>query len=410
MRNRWLNLLVAVAVSIPLLWCFGASLARGRVFAYRDVAHFYYPLEAWISDRWSHGDVPLWNRQDGNGMPVVAETTSAVFYPGKLVFALPLTFGARFVLYVVLHVALAAWGAYRLARCVIREERNAVESQVRVGPMAAEHAGPQPLSVPAAGLSAVAYAFGGTVLFQYSNVVFLVGAAWLPWNLLAMHHLLRERRFTWVLAVGACLALTVLGGDPQTAYHAGLLGILYAVMDRRAVADRGNRHELRSAKWISTVGALGWLATSAVVAGLLAAVQIVPAWSWVGNSDRGVFTYPRSLYELPAYFRRSPALDTAAPAGDSATRPGSWAGVAHGILGSPQPANITGKCTASALRRGGWWKCCGPTCRAARSRRIIAGCPPPARKTASGPRPCILASCRCCWPSARGGCEMPNRL
>ena len=116
MRTPWLNLLVAVAVSIPLLWCFGSTLAGGRVFAYRDVAHFYYPLEAWICDRWAHGEVPLWNPQDGNGLPVVAETTSAVFYPGKLVFALPLTFGQRFVLYVVLHVILAAWGAYCLAR------------------------------------------------------------------------------------------------------------------------------------------------------------------------------------------------------------------------------------------------------------------------------------------------------
>ncbi|MHB0955296.1 MAG: hypothetical protein ACYC0X_02850 [Pirellulaceae bacterium] len=329
MPNRGLNWLVAAAVSIPLLWCFAAPLAGGRVFAYRDAAHFYYPLEAWISEHWSRGEVPLWNPQDGNGTPVIAETTSAVFYPGKLVFALPLPFEQRFVLYVVLHVVLAAWGAYRLARCA---NRNGIE---RAGPAAMDHAGPWPLGIPAAGLTAVAYAFGGAVLFQYSNVVFLVGAAWLPWTLLAMDHLVSERRFLWVLAVGLCLALIVLGGDPQTAYHAGLLGMLYAVLAGRAVAKRMRSEQVPWARY-ATVRALVRLAMSAVVAGLLAAVQIVPAWSWVGHSDRDIFTYPRSVYEVPGYFRRSRVVEPWERAVDAVIPPGSWAGVVRGIFGEPQ--------------------------------------------------------------------------
>ena len=45
----------------------------------------------------------------------------------------------------------------------------------------------------AAGLCAVSYAFGGNVLFQYCNVVFLVGAAWLPAALLASDWMLLRR-------------------------------------------------------------------------------------------------------------------------------------------------------------------------------------------------------------------------
>ena len=87
---------MVLAIAIPLVWCFGRGSDRDRVFAYRDTAHFYYPLDAWVSQRWSQGQWPLWNHQDGNGMPVVADATSAVFYPGKLVFALPLEFAQRY--------------------------------------------------------------------------------------------------------------------------------------------------------------------------------------------------------------------------------------------------------------------------------------------------------------------------
>ena len=58
-------------------------------------------------------------------------------------------------LYVVGHVLLAAAGAYVLARRLAA-------------------------TTPAAGLAALVYAFSGAVLFQHSNVPFLVGAAWLP--------------------------------------------------------------------------------------------------------------------------------------------------------------------------------------------------------------------------------------
>ncbi len=45
-------------------------------------------------------------------------------------------------------------------------------------------------SVLAAGQAGLAYAFSGSVLFQYCNVIFLVGAAWLPFALVATDRLL----------------------------------------------------------------------------------------------------------------------------------------------------------------------------------------------------------------------------
>jgi hypothetical protein len=364
MRTSWLSLVVILAISIPLVWCFGSSLTGDRVFAYRDAAHFYYPLEAWVCDRWSRGQWPLWNAQDGNGTQVVADATSAVFYPGKLVFALPLEFARCYVWYIILHVLLAVMGAYRLARHWHSVPQGGAGDAARgrgAHKTAATWSDQQQLSRPAAGLSAVAYAFGGTVLFQYCNVAFLVGAAWLPWALLATHRMLTDRSVCWALVVGICLALMVLGGDPQTAYHAGLLGIIYAVIARRAapssIVPRGSQgpapwprspdrgHALKSPylwrDWlalssVSAAGrALGLLAVAGISGALMAAVQIVPAWSWVTTSDRAVFTYPRSVYEVPAYLRRGRPVVPASRDADLAASPDGWKGVAQGLGGNP---------------------------------------------------------------------------
>ena len=201
------RLLLIATILATFFWCFGSVLFQNRSFGFRDAANYYNPLFEWECGEWGAGRVPLWNPLDNGGTPVLADTTSSVLYPGKLVFVLPVNFRLRYHLYVTAHVLLAAAMAYRLARhwdC----------------------------SCEAAGLGALSYAFGGSVLFQYCNVVFLVGAAWLPYALLATDRMLRERSRGWALTLGATLALIVLGGDPQTAYHAGMLSALYALLLR----------------------------------------------------------------------------------------------------------------------------------------------------------------------------------
>ena len=139
----------------PFLWLFGSTLARDRSFAFRDAAHYYHPLFEWTCGEWSEGRIPLWNPQENNGIPALADTTSSVFYPGKLLFVLPLDYTLRYKLYVTLHVLLAGGLTYWAAR--------------RWG-----------CGWDAAGAAGLAYAFGGHVLFQYCNVIYLVSAAWLP--------------------------------------------------------------------------------------------------------------------------------------------------------------------------------------------------------------------------------------
>lgn len=278
-----MRLTAAAAVLIPFCWCFGEALTSSRSFAHRDASRFYRSLFYWIQQEWESGRVPLWNPQENGGNPVVGDTTSSVFYPGKLLFFAPLDFGLRYKLYVVGHVLLAAGSTFYAAR------------RWSAG-------------TAAAALAGMSYAFGGYVLFQHTNVVFLVGAAWLPICLLAAERMLRRRSVKWAIAFGTALGLMTLGGDPHTAYHAGLLAVMYGWMLRRRHRRRRRLRSIVSSaspsahrrpafrRWSRNRFVL--LATAACCGAVLAAVQILPSLKWSAKSTRAVVDDPRSLYAI----------------------------------------------------------------------------------------------------------------
>jgi len=173
-------------------------------FALRDAGVFYYPLYLRVQQEWSAGRWPLWNPGQNGGEPLLGNPMAAVLYPGKVLYALlPYAWAARF--YVIAHTAVAFLGLYALARsCGVG----------RVGSC----------------LGGLSYAFGGPVLCLHSNVIFLVGAAWVPWGLHALDSLLRQGRRSGGAELATVLALLVLGGDPEAAYLTAVCGAGYAVM------------------------------------------------------------------------------------------------------------------------------------------------------------------------------------
>ncbi len=261
MHTRVFILLVLVLL---VAWFFGEVLAGG-MFAMRDAAHYYYPLLECTAREWSAGRVPLWNPWQDLGVPLAGGGTAAVFYPGQLVFALPLPFDACYRIYVLGHFVTALAAAWLLAR------------HWRA-------------SLDAAAVAAISYAFSGSVLFQYANVVYLVGAAWLPLAILAADRMLQGRA-AWGVVFGAVLALMVLGGDPQAAYHVGLLALVQAVWVPTASSTVRRRFAL--------------LSLAAVVAAGLSAVQWLPSAEFLRRSERAAAPVG-SVWELPRAIRSGP--------------------------------------------------------------------------------------------------------
>jgi hypothetical protein len=192
------------AALVLALVSFRAVLFGGEQFAYRDAGHFYYPLYQRVQQEWAAGRLPLWEPEENAGQPLLGNPTAAVLYPGKLVFALAPSYAWGVRLYTLAHVALAFVAMYLLMR---HWETSRAGS----------------------GLSALAYAFGTPVLFQYCNIVFLVGAAWAPLALRAIDAWVRLGRRLALAELGIVLALQALGGEPQAAYVEGLCAAGYAL-------------------------------------------------------------------------------------------------------------------------------------------------------------------------------------
>ncbi len=201
--HQRLPIVLVVACFVALFFtCFHKVLFDNEQFGFRDAAHYYYPLYQRVQQEWNAGRIPLWETEENSGMTLVGNPTAAVFYPLKVIYAaLPYPWAAR--VYILTHtiitfaamlVLMRSWGT----------------------------------SWTGSGLGALAYAYGVPILFQSANVIYLVGAAWLPLGVRAVDRWVRLGRRSAVVELAIVLALQLTGGEPQSGYLLGLAGLGYA--------------------------------------------------------------------------------------------------------------------------------------------------------------------------------------
>lgn len=315
LTRPWTERLAATALlGLSALVLFGPGLWSDQSLAFRDAGHYYHPLYRHLATRISAGELPLWNDRENLGTSFVGDPTAAVFYPGKLLLHLPLDFARNLQFYVLVHFLIAGIGGYVFARGLGR-------------------------SRPAAAVAMLCYVLGGSVLIQHANVVYLVGAAWLPWALWAGHHWLRGGSVAAGLGLSGSLAAMTLGGDPQIAYVAGLLLALDALFQRTSGSPTCGGRCLRVIG--SLAGLLGW----GLLGVAIAAVQVLPALEWAAESDRTLWQVPGSLGEALEYAGRPDA---------------SLAGFGTGLLGSPTPGTHAAASYEFSLEPWRLWELLSP--------------------------------------------------
>ncbi len=247
--------LAAVAIALVLLG--GALLQPGRVLAVRDVPQFHLPLRTTAVHLAAQG-LPEWNPWIAGGQPLLSDPSYALFYPATwLAFLVGAEASLRLGL--LLHLALAAAGAFGLAR----------------------HLGARPW---VGAFAALAYAGGGSLLSLALALNHLPGAAWLPWIVLEADRVAAAG--AWRAARGALLrftlylALALLNGEPITVGCA-LFAAACLVLGRGGRDGRGGRGGRRA------LAALPRLAAGAALALALAAIQLVPTAFRFAASERG---------------------------------------------------------------------------------------------------------------------------
>lgn len=269
--------LVPVALlTITIAGLLGGCLIGQDRLAFRDVSHFYTPLYGYIAARERVEWLPLYNDLDHCGIPLAGETTTAIFYPiRRIVFRVFDSPETAIAWYVALHLLLAgitaAWAARR-------------SSATTLG----------------ASIAMLAYPLSGPIWFLYTNPPFLVGAAWLPLALAGGFSLLSGFRFRDLSLVSAALAMMILAGDPQTAIHVILIGVI-AWIFRTVTLLIGSQEASLQGSLYASICSLFRLTTALLLAVFLAAPQIAASMDWAPQSVRYGNTQSETLTETFAF-------------------------------------------------------------------------------------------------------------
>jgi hypothetical protein len=178
----------AIGLAVLTLALFPGAVFRGEVFYERDLHLDWYPR----TDHWvralAAGSPPLWDNWIGFGQPLLADPSAQILYPPNWLnlFVLPWRY---YTIFVVLHVALAGLGVYRLGRAFDVSKTGSLTA-------------------------AAAWMLSGPVL-SLVNVHHLAGAALMPWVILAARAAFARPSLSRAVAFGLVECLQVLAGSPD---------------------------------------------------------------------------------------------------------------------------------------------------------------------------------------------------
>ncbi len=243
---------VAVAlVTLAVAWPF---LRPDRWVTGFDTVAYSGPNLEVTFDAWRHGRLAGWNDLIFGGIPHLANPQTAVLYPVK-VLGLPFDVPRALAMLVAVHLAILAVGMVVLARRALR------------------------LAPPAAFVTATVVVASGQVMVRSLFFEQISVLAWIPWLLVAIDAAVggqgrRPGRPVAVAAVAVVTATMLVAGHPQTAYLGAGLGTAWA-LGRLADLDGG---------WASRGRAVVGLGVGGVIAGCLAAVQLLPTVDLAGRS------------------------------------------------------------------------------------------------------------------------------
>ncbi|MBI5564498.1 MAG: YfhO family protein [Chloroflexi bacterium] len=250
-------LLVIAAVWLVFFWPLFTPVETQRVqlepgdFTQQFLVFRQFGLDELRQRRW-----PLWLPCIDSGYPYFADPQAASFYPPVVLnWAVHVLSGSRtfsigaLELEAALHVLLAALTAYGFLRGEARSRGAAL-------------------------LGALAFSFGGYLLgYPVLQLAILETAAWLPLVMWSMRRLAVRGDARSVVVAGCVWAIGALAGHPQSLVMMGYAGVAYFAFGAWQGRLRARR-------------AVGLLSTTALLALLLSAIQLLPTFEFMRLSSR----------------------------------------------------------------------------------------------------------------------------
>lgn len=218
----------------------------GDIFADRDILNVYIPMAHYWKDRISAGGFPDWYPYDGLGQPFVGNLFGLAFHPIQwLCLALPPAMGIKWG--ILLCFPLAFIGFYRFIQCF-------------------------KVSVSAAVIGALIYAFNGYSVSMTNNFSYLLGLAQLPWAYWLTLRALQKSTPSRIFWAALAYALILFGGETQTFILACATGVLSIFV----FEDKKRRFH-----------AFGVYVAIMTATALLAAVQWIPSLHLMSQASAG---------------------------------------------------------------------------------------------------------------------------
>ncbi|PJF21293.1 MAG: hypothetical protein CUN56_11840 [Phototrophicales bacterium] len=259
-RHDWQAIIVLILLWALFFWRILTPNTYDQAsFVESDYSGQFVTFGAYQYARFSNGEIPLWNPYNNGGLPFIADTQAAVFYPPRLLtIALSSAWTyASLQVEVALHVLLYTLLMYALIR------RMTLGKQY---------------SVLAAFIGAITAGYGGFMTgYPPLQVALLEAAIWLPLVILGILEATRQAviRWQWIALAGWALGLSWMAGHPQTSWFA-----TYA-----AVGFLAYRVDFQWRKWLIWTSMLG-----AVTFGVTA-VQLIPGFEYLQLTMRNNFTF-----------------------------------------------------------------------------------------------------------------------
>jgi hypothetical protein len=245
-----------------------ASLKQG------DFSGQFVAFAAYQYERFSQGQIPLWNPYNNGGLPFIADTQAAVFYPPRLLALAAANLIGGFSYRVLewemtAHVLLYTLLMYLFIRRLASDQRG---------------------THIASFISAVIAGYSGFMTgYAPLQLAILEAATWLPLALLGIHLATQQTvspatfsvlstQYSALALTGFALGISWMAGHPQTSFFMTWLLLAY-------LAFRINR---RGWSWRTFI-------VGAVVFGLiafgLAAVQLIPGVEYLRLTTRSGFGF-----------------------------------------------------------------------------------------------------------------------
>ena len=258
---------IGVLLVVPLV-IFVVPALFGHAIVNADNQIQNFPLRALAGEDLRHGHLPLWNPYIWSGSPLLGGLNAGALYPFTWLFALLPALAAWTVNLVVVYIT-AGIGMYAFLR-------------------------QQSLRPFAAGFAAASFAFAGSMSAQMVHLGIVQGASWIPWMLLVEQRLAHQlldpvatvdadrSPSAWrrIALLGLLGGLVLLTGEPRgmadVAVVVGLAALWHLAM--------------RRGSWKARVEFLASFVLAAFLAAAVGAVQLIPGWSFISDSQRAQST------------------------------------------------------------------------------------------------------------------------